>query len=131
MHAIFTKTQLQDAQQSNLSELKSRIYKNGTFHASPIVLPLELQYSSVHAIYYDEKTNNLLLGGNHYKVKPQFGRQDASLAWALKLNKELNFQNIRPKPLHIKGQIRAIEIFNNNYIFGINNEALKFYRANR
>lgn len=131
MNAIFSKTQLQDAQQYTLSELKSRIYKNENSTFMPIELPLEVQYSSVHAIYYETKTNNLLLGGNHYKVKPQFGRQDASMAWALKLNKDLDLQKIRPKPLHIKGQIRAIEIFNNNYIFGINNEALKFYRVNR
>ena len=56
------------------------VFSNGAFDVTP--LPIEAQYSSVHAIattdVNDDGIRDIVLGGNHYNYKPQFGRDDAS-----------------------------------------------------
>ena len=70
-----------------------------------------------------------MLGGNDYKYKPQFGRQDATLGWLCygeKSNGNVIFADCQP--LGISGQIRAMEYLNTKQIIvGINNGEIKIY----
>ena len=85
-----------------------------------------MQYSSIFATYFDKDERLLYVGGNHYKVKPQFGRQDASQGWKVKVeNKERKLEFGNCDMLFVKGQIRDIEFVNNQLLFGINNDKIK------
>ena len=88
-------------------------YKDGFFNVSKKngFLP---EKNSVYAIALlnDQKTSkkSLYLGGNQYLVKPQFGRHDASKGWRLDFDNDAGEMLFKiPKPLGVKGQIRAIE----------------------
>jgi len=92
-------------------------------------LPHEIQYSSIHAAFSKDINKDgypdLFVGGNHYLVKPQFGRQDASKGWLLKSFKEeekkVNYSMI--ESLNITGQIREFNNLDEDRILvGINNE---------
>jgi enediyne biosynthesis protein E4 len=115
---LFNKTILKEAKSYELNELRSIALindgKNG-FEKKP--LPNEIQFSSVHAIYTQGR--EIYLGGNHYKVKPQFGRQDASRGWYL------SSVTAHPKNLKIDGQIREIIKKGNKLLFVINNIGIK------
>ena len=54
--------------------------KNGSF--TPMDLPQEAQYTSIYSMresdINQDGITDIVLGGNQYKIKPQFGRQDAS-----------------------------------------------------
>ncbi len=77
-------------------------------------MPDEIQYSSVHAISIEDVNldgkKDLILGGNQFLVKPQFGAYDASKGWIMYGSKNSNklFDNF--KPLNIYGQIRDFSI---------------------
>ena len=74
----------------------------------------------------------IVMGGNQYNIKPQFGRQDASKGLFLSIeisNDSISYSNL--ESLNIDGQIRKFEIFNLKDIkavaVGINNEKTKFF----
>ena len=78
----------------------------------PKVLPKKVQYSTVNAILTEDINQDsvldLILGGNDYKYKPQFGRQDASLGWVCygkKSDGNVIFEDCQP--LDIFGQIQS------------------------
>ncbi len=93
-------------------------------------LPPEIQYSSVHAALFgdfngDDNTD-LLLGGNHYLVKPQFGRYDASDGWLVAGTKRndntINFS--KAVPLNLTGEIRSfVPLDQKRILIGINNQS--------
>ena len=92
-----------------LDELRSicLINRNGSFFRIP--LPREIQYSSVHAIHANkgDRGNTFYFGGNNHQIKPQFGRQDASMGWKMNLTSQgdtLLFGEC--VPLHVEGQIK-------------------------
>jgi len=97
------------------------------------IIPEELQFSSIHAALvhdFDHDGNkDLLVGGNHYLTKPQFGRDDASKIWLVKGNKKENTIKFdEAKSLNINGQIRAFELLDKNRILiGTTNQAVKIY----
>lgn len=72
----------------------------------------------------------MYLGGNFYKTKPQFGRQDGSLGWKLDWKGKFTKNNYTISPLFVPGQIRKIMPFSDKFIFGINNEAFKICTLN-
>ena len=74
----------------------------------------------------------IVMGGNQYNIKPQFGRQDASKGYFLNIeisNDSISYSNL--ESLNIDGQIRKFKIFNLKDIkavaVGINNEKTKFF----
>jgi hypothetical protein len=67
----------------------------------------------------------MLLGGNFYNIKPQFGRQDGSYGWKVDWKGGFSDKQYNVSPLFINGQIRHIVPFGDQFIFGINNESLK------
>lgn len=128
---LFGKEALDASLTLNLEELQSMVFLNQGEDFDKLPLPNEIQYSSTHAIHITKAQNGdqIFTGGNNFKVKPQFGRQDGSLGW--KFNSILEGNKIsfsHPKSMHIRGQVRAIESFNDNIIFGINNEEIKIYK---
>jgi hypothetical protein len=96
-------------------------------------LPKEVQYSTVNAVQVNDVNEDgvadLLVGGNDYKYKPQFGRQDASMGWiCYGEEKDGNITFADCRPLGISGEIRAIKKLNENQIvLGINNGEIKVY----
>lgn len=123
MATLFGKEALENAKIFTLEALENAIFINDKNHLSKISLPRSQQYSSVHAIFAKPIKEGILLylGGNHYKVKPQYGRQDGSLGWKLVYSPKQNHQFTKSEPLYVEGQIRTILPFENKIILGINN----------
>jgi enediyne biosynthesis protein E4 len=78
------------------------------------LLPPQAQYSPVHALLLEDLDgdgiSDLIVGGNQYQVKPQFGRYDASECFFFK--GKLTGQNFtfdRGISLGVKGQVRDIQ----------------------
>lgn len=130
---LVPKERLETATKLELKETSSLILWNVDGQLIPEALPANIQFSSVNAIlandFNGDGITDLMLGGNDYKYKPQFGRQDASLGWICygeKTGTGISFAE--GQPLDISGQIRAIESFNKNQIvIGVNNEQIILY----
>ena len=75
----------------------------------------------------------MLLGGNQYLVKPQFGRQDASMAWLVygRRTKEGEYGFGAIESLGIEGQIRDFSVlpYKDKFILvtAINNNNVLFH----
>ena len=114
-------------------ESNSLILRNENGNLIPEYLPIEAQYSTVNAILAEDLNQDgipdLVLGGNDYNYKPQFGRQDAALGWVCfgeKSAESVIFAGCRT--LGISGQIREIERINQNQIIvGVNNGEVKLF----
>ena len=98
--------------------------------------PNEINYSPIFDIVsFDSKNQktNLIMGGNQYLVKPQFGRYDASKGWVFNIentsNDKIHFRNLRS--LNIEGQIRKfgiIETQNKKILTtAINDQEFRFF----
>jgi len=112
---VFDKDLLLSSYTRYLDETKSLILlSKGSQSYEIIYMPDEIQYSSVHAISLEDLNldgkKDLILGGNQFLVKPQFGAYDASKGWIMYGSKDSNnlFDNF--KPLNIYGQIRDFSI---------------------
>jgi hypothetical protein len=112
---VFDKDLLLSSYIRYLDETKSLILlSEGSQSYEIIYMPDEIQYSSVHAISIEDVNmdgkKDLILGGNQFLVKPQFGAYDASKGWIIYGSKNSNklFDNF--KPLNIYGQIRDFSI---------------------
>jgi hypothetical protein len=129
IHELFDKSIIKSAKTYKLEELRSVVLINKMNQFKIIPLPNEAQYSCINAIHIEQKQNKtftLFLGGNHSRVKPQFGKSDASMAWAMDINNLDDVSSSKHiKPLFIEGEIREIEKFNNKLLFAINNNKLR------
>ena len=131
---LFDQQQLKTASTLELEELRSVILINNSGRFEIIALPDEIQYSSVYAfLALKTKTGSkIYVGGNQFKVKPQFGRQDASFGWAVNtVNYKGNVKFASPKSLYIDGQIRDFKMFNGILAVGLNDRPLKFCKVNQ
>jgi predicted phage-related endonuclease len=130
---LFTATQLEESQVSELNMLESKIFiRNIKGEYEGDNLPEEIQYAPVYAFAHHDKENKaskstFYIGGNQYLVKPQFGRYDASMGWSLNysiIKDEIQFD--APQTLGINGQIRQLEIVNSQFktqlLIGVNNQ---------
>tara|TARA_A100001015_G_scaffold53614_1_gene58756 strand:+ start:5 stop:1801 length:1797 start_codon:yes stop_codon:yes gene_type:complete len=132
---IFEKETIETSEVLNLNTLQSSIFINDKGKFYRISLPPEINYSTMYDIEIVEKIKRgikIVMGGNQYNIKPQFGRQDASKGYSLSieiLNDSISYSNL--ESLNIDGQIRKFEIFNLKDIkavaVGINNEKTKFF----
>lgn len=78
-----------------------------------VALPSEAQYAPLHALLVEDMNNDgvedLIAGGNHYGVKPQFGRYDASHGWFFQGKlRDGDFFFERGVDLDVDGEIRDI-----------------------
>lgn len=116
-----------------LAETRSIILWNDGGELRPTPLARPVQYSTVNSVLVkdvdQDGTPDLLLGGNDYNYKPQFGRQDATLGWVCygeKQAEDVTFTDCHP--LGIKGQIRALEkLGDTQIIVGVNDGKIKMY----
>ncbi|MEQ8704882.1 MAG: VCBS repeat-containing protein [Phaeodactylibacter sp.] len=133
LEALVSKEQLAQAQQLFLKERRSAVLWNEGGKLSLQALPAAVQYSSVHAILIEDIDRDgipdLLFGGNDYRVKPQFGRQDASKGCLCRgIAKEGKPQFETCQMLSIDGQIRSLlAIHKNQIIIGLNDEKIQWY----
>ncbi len=133
MDELIGPEQLKESTVLNLNVLESQLYfkRNGRFEKQ--TLPEEIQFSSIHSsIAHDFDKDgymDLLIGGNHYLTKPQFGRDDASKGWLVrgkKRNGMIMFDQVNT--LNINGQIRDFELLDTNRILvGIVNQPIRIY----
>ncbi len=78
-------------------------------------LPVQLQLSSVNAVYVGDINNDnkpdIILGGNNFNFPPQFGRLDASYGDVLINKGNLKFEWIPPgrSGINLPGEIRDIK----------------------
>ncbi|MBK9582277.1 MAG: VCBS repeat-containing protein [Saprospiraceae bacterium] len=123
IETMFGRESLVGAATFDLDELQSVIFINDNGNLKKVSLPKEAQFSSIHAIFARKNDNvtEMFFGGNHFKVKPQFGRQDGSMAWFMKCDFSRKNPFFDIKPLYVEGQIRSILPFGEKIVFGINN----------
>lgn len=133
LEVLFSEDKLNTALQLQLKESRSQILWNEAEGLELRPLTRAAQYSTVNAILIEDinedGVKDLLLGGNDYNFKPQFGRQDATTGWLCygdEREGEIDFANCQA--LGVEGQIRAITRINQNQIIvGVNDGAVKVY----
>ena len=134
---IFEEENLRDASILDIKNIETTLFINSNGSFVQEKLPPEIQYSNVSAIEIldidNDGAKDMILGGNQYLVKPQFGRQDASRGWLVlgSLNKEQRYSIKNVKSLGINGQIRNFALLphKNKFILltAINNDEIQFH----
>ncbi|MGE0772181.1 MAG: VCBS repeat-containing protein [Cyclobacteriaceae bacterium] len=100
-----------------VQELSSIALLSGENGYTKVSLPMEAQYSPIYSLLITDMDGDgvldLIAGGNHYQVKPQFGRYDASRGWLFKGQlTDGTFTFKKGIDLGVDGQIRDIEMVN-------------------
>lgn len=131
---LFPAEVLKNAKVYEVDERRTGVFYNngGVFSFKP--LPKEAQYSPVYAFEVDnfngDQLPDLILGGNQYLVKPQFGRYDG-LKGLILFGSSNGFSSNKLEFLKIDGQIRHIKKTTINeeekYLFIVNNGSLLTY----
>jgi hypothetical protein len=98
-------------------------------------LPLQAQYAPVYsiAVMDADKDGNedLLLCGNIHQARLRFGKSDANFGVLLKGNGQGDFSYVsqHKSGFSLRGDVRSVQEVNNVWLFGMNNQPLKAYRA--
>lgn len=136
MTQIFDETQLDQTMIQEVNELHSVWLENtGNGQFEKHRLPLAAQFSPVYAISSvdldQDADQDLLLGGNLYKVQPEIGMYDASYGQCLINDGEGNFTD-RSVELGFStlGEIRDIKINEKTIYVFRNNEEVVTYQIN-
>jgi len=107
---------------------------NGSFSVKE--LPLEAQLSCINAIQCEDINQDgyldLILAGNNFNYKPQFGRLDANQGLVLFGDNSGNFRNQTQTGFKVKGEVKAMEWFTDKsgkryLIVGVNNNKPKIF----
>ncbi len=134
MSDIFTNAELSGANILTANFLTSIILINeGGFSFKVLDLPIEAQFSTVYAIAthdFDKDGDiDILMGGNLYNVKPEFGRYDASYGHYFE-----NLGNLEFKPLKnssgfkVNGQVRDIIVKGDTVIVSRNSDSIELFK---
>ena len=130
---VFSKEQLESSIVYKADELRSLVLINdGNMNFEKVILPKTVQISPMYAIaHYDlnkDGFEDLIMGGNLYKVQPEAGRYDASYGHILINQQDGTFKDeSRKYGFSVKGEIRDIEVDNDIiYIFRNNDSVLKY-----
>jgi hypothetical protein len=114
---VFGKRTLERAIKLAANTLASQVFinqGNGQFQAIP--LPVEAQFSPVYALlvsdFDDDGKQDILLGGNQYRAKPEIGRYDASYGLLLKGKGDGTFAPVpaRQSGIRLEGEMRALHV---------------------
>jgi hypothetical protein len=133
MDQLFEPALLEECSVLSLDALESRLYFNRNGYFEQQKLPEELQYSSIHAaLAYDfdrDGDDDLLVGGNDYLTKPQFGRDDASKAWLVLANNREGTRSFdQVSALNMSGEIRDFELLDDHSILvGATNQRVRIF----
>lgn len=133
---LFDSEQLAKALIYEIDRLETTVFLNQNGSFTPMDLPQEAQYTSIYSMresdINQDGITDIVLGGNQYKIKPQFGRQDASkggVIYGEKIDGEYRLNTFNH--LNIEGQIRDISTLNNSnkkgLIFARNNEPIIYF----
>jgi enediyne biosynthesis protein E4 len=112
---------------------------NGKFEIQ--ILPKEVQFSTVNTICTADVNKDgvldILLGGNQYEFKPQFGRLDSNYGSVLLGNKKGTFTwtSYKKSGFYTKGEVKHIQKIKNknnaiSIIAAINDNAPKIFKLN-
>ena len=112
---------------------------NGKFVVT--ALPAQVQFSSVNTIAVMDVSNDgyldLVLGGNQYEFKPQYGRLDANYGSVLLGSKKGTFTNSSSTAsgFFVRGEIKKIQLIKNKnkktfLLAAINNDVPKLFKLN-
>jgi hypothetical protein len=122
------------------TEQRSVVLLNkGNFDFEMLPLPVEAQFSPVHAIVsLDADADgipDLLLAGNFYDVLPEIGRYDACYGLLLRGLGNGSFETVPGMPV-IEGQVRSMGLLKGSgghtfVLVGKNNEALQLLRLHK
>lgn len=114
---IFEPEQFENAIVLEVFETRTSIGMNngrGEFEIKP--LPIEAQFSPIYGIeiidFDADGIQDIILGGNFYKSKPEVGIYDASYGTVLKGEGAGNYKTLSPEEsgIFIKGQVRDIDL---------------------
>jgi hypothetical protein len=120
LQEIFDKELISNALTYKIDELRTTAFINNGKNFDKKAFPHVVQYSSVNSVLFNSAEKTLYLGGNTYRVKPQFGRQDASTGWKIKWDfKKQDFNP--PVKLGIKGEVRGFHKSAKGLFFVTNN----------
>lgn len=116
---LFKKELIQNAVVKKFNYCSSIIaVNNGNGNFTIQKLPVQLQLSSVNAVYAADINNDnradLILGGNNFNFPPQFGRLDASYGDVLINKGNSKFQWVPPAAsgINLTGEIKDIKFIN-------------------
>ncbi|MBK5278923.1 MAG: VCBS repeat-containing protein [Bacteroidia bacterium] len=136
---IFTPEQLQNAIKLEAYEFATSILLNdghGKFLLK--ALPVEAQFSPIFGIeisdFDKDGKQDILLGGNFHKTKPEVGRYDANYGLLLKGDGKGNFKSISASEsgIRIDGEVRdiiSVSTVNGEHIFlARNNDSMLTYK---
>ena len=136
MNTIFNEKIINESLVFDAVNFKSTLFLNQQGKFSTFELPQEIQYSSAKAIEVSDVNNDhvqdIIVGGNQFLSKPQFGRDDASKGWIVFGSNELNKYHFKSTvSMGISGQIRGLKIVELDgkkiIISAINNEKIQFH----
>ncbi|MCK6617906.1 MAG: VCBS repeat-containing protein [Cyclobacteriaceae bacterium] len=138
---IFTKEQLSSAVVHQVVQLASGVLENVNGQFVFHELPIEAQFSPVHAILVtdvnDDGITDLVLGGNLYQVKPEAGQYDASYGLVLFGKGNLKFTPLSPtlSGFQVRGAVRDISQIKTPAgivtLVALNNDSLRVFVRNR
>jgi hypothetical protein len=135
---IFDPQLLERSQTLKLYELRTSVLMNEGNHSFKLhPLPLQAQVSPVYGIAIEDingdKSNDILLGGNLFAVKPEAGRYDALYGLVLTGDNKGNFSPIKSfeSGIKIEGEIRHIVTMRSKRVKRLawvrNNDTIKLY----
>ena len=131
---IFDEQQLSNAFIQTANNFASGVLINqGNFNFSWSELPQEAQLSPVYAIASvdadQDGDQDLFLGGNLFKAKPEVGIYDASYGTYLENTGNGNFQTFKDgKGFSVKGEVRDIKAINNTLFVFRNNDSIATFK---
>lgn len=138
---LFSMEVLNNAQVNQITNFESIIaYNDGKANFTVEKLPAEAQFSCVCSInsadFNKDGKQDLILAGNNFALKPQFGRMDASFGSIL-LNNEDNFYAVSSNTTGfvIQGEVKVMEWLRDNQgnqylLAGITDSRPKLYKWN-
>ncbi|HMP31295.1 MAG TPA: VCBS repeat-containing protein, partial [Saprospiraceae bacterium] len=134
INEIFSKSQLDQARILEVHEMRSGILINeGSLNFTFKAFPSVAQLSPVYAVNVLDINNDgfldIILGGNLYEVKPEFGKYDASYGLILINKGNGTFEDKSfDYGLSVTGQVRSIIASHNHLHFFRNNQSVKSYK---
>jgi hypothetical protein len=139
---VFSEDELKNALKIRATNFSSSFIKNlgdGKFEIIP--LPLQAQFSTVHAIVPDDYDNDgnqdILIGGNFYSPDFMTGRYDASIGLLLKGDGKGKFEPVplQKSGIHFRGDVRSAVLIavGNEKLLAVaaNQGKLQFFKRNK
>jgi hypothetical protein len=130
---VLDENQRKAATVKTVNQMETLIFKNeGNLNFTPVKLPIQANLTPIYAIciadFDGDGDEDILMGGNLYKVKPEVGRYDASFGVYLQNNGDFRFTVPKNNSgFHVDGEIRdIIKVDNQVLVFRNNDSAVGF-----